>query len=165
MTPSVRHARRGDGAALAAMHEELGAYYAELAPRHFVRPDVTGLAAELDAELEERSDELVLVAEAHGHVVGALWARIVAPSSDAARQVERDLALIRLRIDYLVTAARHRRRGIAALLVHAAEAWGREHGAAVAEASTYRPSPLAFPFWTEAMGYEERSVEVRKPLA
>jgi hypothetical protein len=50
---SVRDARSGDGAALAALHQEMGAYYAELAPEHFRRPDVDGMAAEIDRELRD----------------------------------------------------------------------------------------------------------------
>ena len=51
-----------------------------------------------------------------------------------------------------------------ARLVEAAEAWGRERGATVAETWTYRASPLSWPFWDSGMGYEERSVSLRKPL-
>ena len=36
--------------------------------------------------------------------------------------------------------------------------------AVVAEATTYRASPLSFPFWTRRMGYAERSVNLRKRL-
>ena len=65
-------------------------------------------------------------------------------------------------MDYLVTAAGHRGRGYAARLAEAAEAWGREHGATVAEIWTERS---AVPFWKGRMVYAERSVNLRKPLA
>jgi GNAT superfamily N-acetyltransferase len=162
---SLRVARPGDGAALVALHEEMGRYYAELAPEQFRRPDVDGLARDLDGELGESSDdELVLVAQADGQIVGALWAALLQPPADAARQIERDVTRVRVRIDYVVTSADRRRQGVAARLVEAAEAWGRAHGAAVAEASTYRASPLSFPFWTRRMGYAERTVNLRKRL-
>jgi GNAT superfamily N-acetyltransferase len=163
---SLRVAGPGDGAALAALHEEMGTYYAGLASRHFRRPDVDGLASDLDRELRESSeDELVLVAEAGGQIVGALWAALFQPAGDAERQIERDVAQRRVRIDYVVTSAARRRQGIAAQLVEAAEAWGRAKGATIAEASTYRASPLSFPFWTRRMGYEERTVNLRKRLS
>jgi GNAT superfamily N-acetyltransferase len=148
------------------LHEEIGDYYAELAPQHFRRPDVDGLAGEIDRELRESPDDaLALVAETDGHIVGALWASLLRPPTDATRQVDRDTASLRVRIDYVVTQAARRRRGVAAQMVEAAEAWGRARGAMLAEASTYRPSPSAFPFWTRRMGYEERSVNLRKRLS
>jgi GNAT superfamily N-acetyltransferase len=161
----VRAGRPGDGVALVALHEEMGAYYAELAPEHFRRPDSDGLAGELDRALgAQSSEELALVAEADGEIAGVLWATLIAPLADAEREIDPDLARPRVRIEYVVTSAAWRQRGIAARLVEAAEDWGRENGAAVAEASTYRPSPLSFPFWTRRMGYAERSVTLRKHL-
>jgi GNAT superfamily N-acetyltransferase len=162
---SVRAGRPGDGAALVALHEEMGAYYAELAPEHFRRPATDGLAAELDRALGNLSDEeLALVAEADAEIVGVLWAALLPPAADAERQIDADLAQPRVRIEYVVTSAAWRQRGIAARLVQAAEAWGRENGAVAAEASTYPTSPLSFPFWTRRMGYGERSVTLRKRL-
>ena len=143
----------------------MGAYYAELAPQEFRAPDVDGLAAQLDSELRSLSgDELALVAEADGQIVGALWAVMLPPPVDAERQIDHDITEPRVRIEYVVTTASRRRQGVGAQLVKAAEAWGREKGAVTAEASTYRPSPLSFPFWTNRMGYEERSVNLRKRL-
>jgi GNAT superfamily N-acetyltransferase len=163
---SLRVARPGDGAALAALHEDMGTYYAELASKHFRRPDVDGLAGDLEQELRESSeDALVLVAEVDGQIVGALWAALLQPAADAECQIERDVAQPRVRIDYVVTSAARRRQGIAAQLVGAAEAWGRAKGVTIAEASTYRASPLSFPFWTRRMGYEELTVNLRKRLS
>ena len=58
----------------------------------------------------------------------------------------------------------HRRRGVASALVAAAEAHARDRGATVVETWTYHGSPLSLPFWTERMGYAERSVNLRKRL-
>ena len=163
MPVTVRDARPGDGAALAALHEQMGAYYAELAPEHFRRPDVDGMAVEIDRELGDTpADVLALVAQVDGEVAGALWAALV--DAPGEREIDAESSR-RVRIDYVVTAADRRRQGIAAALVEAAEAWGRANGALTAEATTYRPSPLSFPFWTDRMGYAERSVNLRKHLA
>jgi GNAT superfamily N-acetyltransferase len=70
----------------------------------------------------------------------------------------------RLRIDCLATAANRRRGGVGTRLAEAAEAWGRRHGATLAETWTYEGSPLAMPFWTERVSFEVRSVNLRKPL-
>src|SRR3954452_2347167 len=115
MPLSLRPARPGDEHGLVAVHEELGDYYAELAPQHFRRPDVDGLAAELAAELREpRADELVLVAEGDGQIVGAVRASLVRPPADAAREVVRDVASVRVRIDYVVRQADRRGQGVGA---------------------------------------------------
>jgi GNAT superfamily N-acetyltransferase len=106
--------------------------YAALAP-----PELHALAG---------ADVLQLVAEVDGEVVSAVVAH---------------MAETRLRIDCLVTAATHRGRGYAARLAEAAEAWGREHGATVAEIWT----DGAVAFWKGRMAYAERTVNLRKPLA
>ena len=61
-------------------------------------------------------------------------------------------------------AERHRRSGVGTRLAEAAEAWGRERGAGIAETWTYGASPLSLPFWSQRMGYEPRSVQLRKSL-
>jgi GNAT superfamily N-acetyltransferase len=144
---SVRPARPGDGAALTRLHGELDAYYAALAPAELRLPELDGLDAELD--LDDRAVQLV--AEVDGEIACALVAHLVQPDAGGTR----------LRVDYLVTAAAHRGRGLAARLVEAAEAWGRERGATVAEAWT----DDHIPFWKGRMNYAERSVNLCKPLA
>jgi GNAT superfamily N-acetyltransferase len=162
---SIRPARPGDGAALARLHGELGAYYAALAPAEFRLPELNGLAAALDAELDGRDAAAIrLVAEVEGEIASALVAHLVPPDEGAEHQIQPDAACTRLRVDYLVTAEAHRGRGLAAQLVEAAEAWGRERGATVAETWTYHRSPLSVPFWKGRMNYAERSVNLRKPL-
>jgi len=162
---TVRKARLGDGEALARIHRDMAAYYTNLAPHHFQMPTLDGLAHELDAELGNPDNStLNLVAELDGEVVGALAARILAPEEGAERQIAPDLGETRLRIDYLATAEAHRRHGVGTRLVPAAEAWGRDSGATIAETWTYHDSPLSVPFWERRMGYEERSVNLRRRL-
>jgi GNAT superfamily N-acetyltransferase len=162
---TVRDARPGDGAALARIHGEMAAYYAALAPEHFHLPDLATFAEEVDAALAASHDRSRhLVAEVDGEVAGAVVATIVAPDEGAEREISPDLARTRVRIDYLAVDERHRRAGVGGRLVHAAEEWGGEQGATVAETTTYRHSPLSLPFWERGMGYEERAVSLRKPL-
>jgi GNAT superfamily N-acetyltransferase len=162
---AIRRARPGDGPAFVRMHEELGATYASLAPELFQRPVTTGLVGEFEA-LVAADDEraLHLIAEVDGEPAAVLGARLVSPDDDAAQQIQRDAGAVRLRIEYLVTSEAHRRRGLARRLVDAAEAWGRENGATVAETWTYHRSPMSLPFWEHGAGYAERSVNLRKPL-
>jgi GNAT superfamily N-acetyltransferase len=135
----VRPAQPGDDAALERLHGDAGADIAALSP----------------AELRHRdgAEVLRLVAEVDGELAGALVAHVVPPAGGAEPDT-------RLRIDSLVTAAAHRGRGYAAQLVEAAEAWGRERGATLAETWTQD----RVPFWKGRLAYAERSVNLRKPL-
>jgi GNAT superfamily N-acetyltransferase len=161
---AVRRARKSDAAALARIHADMGAYYAELAPELFHAPDLEGFELVLAEEITDDLHALQLVAEVDGEVVGSLDARLLLPHADAQFAFTRDLFAARLRIEYLATAAAHRRSGVGTALVEAAEAWGREHGATVAELTTFQDSPLAYTFWTVRAGYGPRSVNLRKEL-
>jgi GNAT superfamily N-acetyltransferase len=162
---AIRKARPGDGQALARIHADMAAYYVERFPEHFRAPRLDGLQDELDAELGERGDStLELVAEVDGEVVGALVAQVLAPEESAEREIVPELGERRLRIEYLATDRRHQRHGVGTRLVDEAESWGREHGATVSETWTYARSPQSVPFWTRRMGYEARSVNLRKRL-
>ena len=116
---------------VARLRDETDAEYAALSP-----PELRGTGG---------PDTLQLVAEVDGEVASA----VVAHMADS-----------RLLIDCLVTAPGHRGRGYAARLAEAAEAWGRERGATVAEIWT----DGAVAFWKGRMAYAERSVNLRKPL-
>ena len=160
----VRRARKSDAPALVRIHADMGAYYAEVAPELFHDPDLQGFELVLEDEIGDDLLALQLVAEVDGEVVGSLDARLLLPPAEAQFAFTRDLFAPRLRIEYLATAAAHRRTGVGTALVEAAEAWGREQGATVAELTTYQDSPLAYPFWTERAGYAPRSINLRKEL-
>ena len=160
---TVREARRGDEESLARIHVEVARYYLDLAPDYFQVLERFAEQLASDAPTID-SATLHLVAEAEGQVVGALVARLLPPEDAAKREITPELGAISLRIEYLAVAAANRRRGIGTRLVEAAEAWGREAGATVAETTTYQGSPLSVPFWGERMSYEELSVNLRKPL-
>jgi ribosomal protein S18 acetylase RimI-like enzyme len=160
---TIREARRGDEQAIARIHAEVARYYLDLAPDYFevLERFAEQLATEAPAT---ESATLHLVAEAGGQIVGALVARLLPPEDSAKREITPELEATSLRIEYLAVRAASRRQGVGTRLVEAAEAWGREAGATVAETTTYHGSPLAVPFWGEHMSYEELSVNLRKPL-
>jgi GNAT superfamily N-acetyltransferase len=161
----IRQMRVGDGPALARIHEQMARYYVELAPSHFQMPVVDGLAEELDAELGGApTPEIRLVAEIDGEIAGVLFAQLLGPQPGAEREISKDLRERRLRIEYVATAEAFQRRGVATALVEAAETHARDRGAVIVETWTYHGSPLSLPFWTERMGYSERSVNLRKQL-
>ncbi len=159
----VRPARAGDGEALARIHADMLAHYAEVDPEAFHAPGLSGFAAWVDGEIGDEAG-LDLVAEVDGEVVASLFAVLVEPPDGAQWASARDVGAVRVRIEYLATAAAHRRAGAGSALVEAAEQWGRERGATVAETTTYRGGPISVPFWTERSGYETRSINLRKPL-
>ena len=162
----IREFRDGDGARIARLILENGAYHAELAPDYFKVPDEDGLVelVESDSEWRASPDNLCRVAEIEGEVAGYLEASIQ-PAMDTARwQSQRDLGAPRLHINFVGTADRFKRSGVGTHLVEAAEEWGREHGAFVSICDTYIDSPLSVPFWEERMGYTRRAIVFRKEL-
>lgn len=162
----IREFRAGDGAGIARMLIENGAYHALLAPDYFKQPDPEGLVefVENDSDWRDSPDNLCLVAEVDAEVAGCIEATIQPPLETARWQSQRDLGAPRLFIGFVQTADRFKRSGVATSLVEAAEQWGREQGAVVAVCDTYIGSPLSVPFWEERMGYERRAVILRKPL-
>lgn len=161
---TIRGARPDDGPALVRIHADVARYYAELAADYFEAPGNVAGELAAHAAAPDAGSAHYLVAEARGAVVGALVARLVAADDKPVREQATDAAQIRLRIEYLATAAAWRSRGVGTRLVRAAEAWGRAAGATVAETTTFQGSPLSVPFWEDRMGYEELSINLRKRL-
>jgi GNAT superfamily N-acetyltransferase len=146
------------------MHLENAAYYRSLAPDSFRTPDEDGLPEAVEPSADPDPATLELVAEIDGEVVGYLGAHLIAPDEHARFQMVPYLAAPRLWIDSLGTLQSHWRRGVGSLLVEAAEAWGREHGAVVAMCDTWLGSPVSLTFWEGRMGYGRRAVILEKPL-
>jgi GNAT superfamily N-acetyltransferase len=161
----VRAAVPGDGAAIARIHRDNAAYYVGLAPDLFRLPDEDGLVEFADPTLEDNSDtRLFIVAEVdHDLVVGHLFAELVSPQDADRFQTVSDLGEVRLFIQALSVLRAYWRQGIATALVEAAEAWGRDHGAAVSLCDTWPDSPVSLPFW-QRMAYQTRSVRLRRRL-
>jgi len=161
----VRHGRPGDGAAIARIHRENSAYYAELAPDLFRAPDAGGLAEFLQPSPADNSDtNLLIVAELDGEVVGVLEAAFLEPDESARYQSVSDLGESRLFINALGVLREQWRHGVATALVDSAEEWGRGRGATVSLCDTWHESPVSAPFWERRRGYARRSVRMRKRL-
>ena len=135
-------------------------------PRRFRVPEDHGLTASMaDALAEQRDDdELWLVVEDGGRVVGDLKARIDRPAAGAERELMRDLGEPILRIDSLAVLEPDRRRGAGTALMSAAEDWARARGATRAFLTTAINSPIAVPFYEERMRYERVSLGFWKLL-
>jgi len=161
---TIRPGRAADATAITRMYLEFGRFYLGLDADDFQLPDEDGLLEYVEADVETEPGAVCLVAELDGEPAGALWARIVEPRDDARFQINPNFGATQLYIDFLMTAEEHRRRGVGAALVAAAEQWGRERGATVALCDTYAASPLSVPFWHDGMGYRTRSLNLVKPL-
>jgi GNAT superfamily N-acetyltransferase len=161
----LRPARAGDGGGLARCWVEFGEEYARLDPDLFQVPEENGLVAWVEETwLRPRpSDELMLVAERGGEVVGCVVAAVRRPRAHAAMQVVREPGVVHLWIDLLMVRPALRRRSIGARLMAAAEEWGRSRGAVAALLDTYVHSPTSVPFY-ERLGYVRRAVRFRKAL-
>ena len=165
---TVLRERRGaeDAEAIALLLMESNAYYTTLAPGLFAPVEEAGLVEWIasDAEWLAQPANFALVAEVDGQVVGYIEASLQEPGDLARFNGNRDLRERRLFINSVVTAEAHKRKGIATRLVEAAENWAREQGVTLSLCDTFLGSPQSLPFWESRMGYDRRSVRLRKRL-
>jgi GNAT superfamily N-acetyltransferase len=166
MTVEVRAARPGDGAALARVWLDNARYYVGLFPDDFRLPDEAGLDEWFEQWLAgpREASELRLVGVVDGEVGAFVYARLTEPDEHASRQMLAEHPYPRVHVEALGTADAVQRRGVATLLVEAAETWARENGARAISAETYLESPVSIPFWEQRMGYRRRSVKLTKRL-
>jgi GNAT superfamily N-acetyltransferase len=152
--------------AIAQLIRESSSYYATLAPAFFAPIDEEGLADWIGDDADWLSDpaNLALVAEVHGEVAGYLEATIQEPDEAARFSGNRDVRERRVYINALLTAEAHQRKGVGTRLVEAAESWARGQGVMLSICDTFVGSPKSVPFWESRMGYERRSVRLRKRL-
>jgi ribosomal protein S18 acetylase RimI-like enzyme len=164
---TIRPARSGDGADLAACWMDVGRYYAELAPEHFQVPVADGLHSSFEERLRQphSDDQLWLVAEVESAVVASLTARLEPPHDRATQQFVRRFGEPRASIDALYVIGSHRRRGIGRQLMDAAERWALAKGAASITLDTYAGSPLSIPFYERGMGYQRRAIVFQKSFS
>lgn len=162
----IREIRPGDGPGCARAWRDAGQYYASLVPEVIQVPDARGLAEWFERAIanDRNDDELFLVAESGGHVIGMIEGALRRPSPDARWQLQRDLSRTRLVINALAVVSDHRRHGVGTALMKAAEDWGRRNGAVVAVTDTNLHSPLSVPFYEDRMNYLRQAVILRKPL-
>jgi GNAT superfamily N-acetyltransferase len=146
---------------------ESNTYYTALAPDFFADVDDNGLTEWIagDAEWLSQPTSFALVAEVDGQVAGYIEASIQEPEDTARFNGNRDSRERRLFINSVVTAEQYKRRGVATCLVEAAERWAREQGVTLSLCDTFLGSPQSLPFWENRMGYERRSVRLRKRLS
>jgi GNAT superfamily N-acetyltransferase len=163
---AVRSARPEDAEALAHAWLDAGRYYSIIDPRRFRVPESRGLSASMADDLagERDDDEIWLVVEDAGRVVGGLTARIDRPAPGAEHELMRDVGEPVLRVNSLVVLESDRRRGAGTALMTAAEDWARRRRATRAFLTTAIDSPIAVPFYEDGMRYERVSLGFWKLL-
>ncbi len=163
---SIRPPRKADAASLARIHLENCRYYAEMDPDAFQVPNEEGLVEWFRSFLGETAeeDQLSIVAELDGEVVGSLEASILKPDDTADRQMLCELGETRLFVNAIGVDRAHWRSGVGTALMRAAEEWGKERGATRCALDTYIDSPVSVPFYETRLGYTRHSINFRKRL-
>jgi GNAT superfamily N-acetyltransferase len=140
-------------------------YYAEMDPESFQLPREDGLVEWFESFLGEpaKENELSLVAEVDGEVVGSLEASILERDETADRQMLRELGELRLFVNHMGVDPAHWRSGVGTALMRAAEEWAKERGATRSGLDTHIDSPVSVPFY-ERLGYKRHSINFRKRL-
>jgi GNAT superfamily N-acetyltransferase len=161
----IRAPRKSDAAALARIWVDNCDYYAQMDPESFQVPKKEGLVEWFESFVSESGDDedLSLVAEVEGRVVGSLDASILEPAEAADRQMIRELGERRLFVNAMGVDREYWRAGIGSALMGAAEQWARERGATCSGLDTYIRSPVSVPFY-EKLGYKRQSIRFRKQL-
>jgi GNAT superfamily N-acetyltransferase len=164
-TALIRPPRPADAEQLAEIWIEHAQYYAAIDADAFQVPEREGLVEWLQELIDAPApeDELSLVAEVDGKVVGFVEATIAEPLDTARWQLVREVGEKRLLVTAFGVRREYWRRGLGTKLLHAAEQWGREKGAVLACLDTYASSPVSVPFY-EKLGYSTKSLNYRKRL-
>jgi GNAT superfamily N-acetyltransferase len=137
--------------------DALDALHRERLPWMFKTPSDQPRSVAFFAELVNRADSMVLVADA-GHIVGVAVGRMRATPESPVFMEQRWGVL-----DGLVVDPAWRRRGIGRLLARSVEAWAIESGAPWLEVNVYDVNDEARRFY-EVLGYGPLSTKLQKVL-
>jgi GNAT superfamily N-acetyltransferase len=166
-TLTIRPAGVADAAQLVELWVEFGSYYDAIDPVQFQIPQRDGLLEwmERDLQRERPADELWLVADRGGMLVGYVRAQILRPNdADASRHILRTVGVTTVKTDSLMVTDSERRLGVATVLMESVEIWGQEREASEAFVISYAKSPTSVPFYEARMGYQTQTTGYWKAL-
>jgi diamine N-acetyltransferase len=153
---TIRRARFDDYAQACRLNDAVDELHRNRLPWMFKKPDDQPRSEAYFANLLNREDSAVFVADA-GRVVGIAFGLLrSAPELSVFRRQRWGV------LDELVVDPTWRRRGIGKRLTHALEEWALESGAAWTELNVYEFNTEARRFY-EALGYLPLSTKLRKP--
>lgn len=157
---TIRPAVAEDADGIAVTFLESAEHHARLDPGRYRIPSTeTVVRRYREAALRNATEgNVTLVAERDGEIVGFVDAGCE-PSPDPMHHM-----MLLCHVAEIAVSRRHRSQGIGALLLRAAEDWGRRHGAAFAALEYHAANTRAGAFYRQKMGYVIAAVIAIKPL-
>lgn len=163
LTPfTLRPSVSQDADEIARVFLKSAEYHAQLDPERYWVPSIESVAAIYRERPQSSPDVLeraiVLIAECNGEIIGFVDARLE-ESPDAMHR-----KLIYCHIAEIAVDKQHQNRGVGTQLLHAAEEWGLERGAAFASLEYHAANTRAAYFYEQRMAYRTASITAIKHL-
>jgi len=159
---TIRPAVSADGDGIARIFLESAEFHAGLDPERYAMPAAEMIAARYregrQHPSDERSEAITFVAELAGSIVGFVDTRL----QRSPDPMHRDL--VYCHVVEIAVSSRHRGQGIGRRLLHAAEAWGRGHGAQLASLEYLAANTRASTFYQQRIGYRVAAIVAIKRL-
>lgn len=147
----VRVAVSDDADGIALVFVESAVHHARLDPDRYSVPAVASISARYRSGerngMQASTDDVTLVAERSGEIVGFVDARL----DRSPDPMHRDL--LYCHIGEVAVSAKYRSHGIGGRLLRAAEDWGRRNGADFAYLEYHADNSRAGEFYQRRMGY------------
>lgn len=157
----VRRAVAEDAHGIARAFLESAEHHAGLDSELYVVPAVEAIAARYREGRQHPPDgceNITLVAELRGEIVGFLDARLYQPLDAMHREITY------CHVSEIAVTRRHQNQGIGRELLRAAQDWGRRQGAQFALLEYHAANTRAGLFYQQHMGYRVASITVIKGL-
>jgi ribosomal protein S18 acetylase RimI-like enzyme len=159
---AIRPAVSEDADGIARAFLESAASHASMDPERYAVPAIETISARYREGRQHPPDEdggcMTLVAELDGEIVGFIDARLERSPDPMHREMSY------CHIAEIAVSSRCRNQGIGALLLQAAEDWGRRQGATFASLEYHTANTRAASFYQDRMGYRPAAVIAIKPL-
>lgn len=157
---TIRPAVPDDADGIARTYLESAAYHASLDPDRYALPPLVAIAASYREGRQHQPDATAIthVADLGGEIVGFVDARLDRSPDPMHRE------MLYCHVVEIAVSTRYQRHGIGRQLLNAAEAWGRQHGAALASLEFLVSNTRAGTFYLQQMGYGVASITAIKRL-
>jgi ribosomal protein S18 acetylase RimI-like enzyme len=156
----IRAATPDDAAGLVDAYLDSAEHHAQLEPERYFVPDKEAIIARYREGRQHPEDAVAvtLVAVVDGAVVGFVDVKLDRSPDAMHREI------LFCHIVELAVRESHRSAGIGERLMHAAEAWGRTHGAEMASLEYHVANRRAATFYQSRLGYHVVSLTALKRL-
>jgi len=156
MSYTIRRAKEADYEAICSLQRELKQTHYEAIPDTYHKPLLHGMKRGWFISILEDKEELFLVAEDKGTIIGFVDATIEDEEKDRTYRKYR-----RLSIDEICILPDRKRQGIGTSLLEKAEEWGKTKKTTHTVAIIYAFNDESLDFFKKR-GYEPYSIRVRK---